>query len=213
MSYQFWGMAVKADPGAVREALLHWPSEGEARFEECPGDPEYEEGWVAFTIAPHGPWTVFCSRFRQRVIPTLALHLSRALSTRVISVDQDGTTGYEHFSVLDAGSVSQVFTTDDNGDPEEIIGIDFTAFYERAKQSGKMRLRPRALDEDEELYLRGQALRIFNVVVSDINVEDLAAELEDDDVRIWAGAHEDGASAKLARAGHGAPRPRWRDLV
>jgi hypothetical protein len=59
---------------------------------------------------------------------------------------------------------------------------------------------------------RSSAFRIFNVVMSEINVEAIAADLEEPKFRMWAGAHGDRAIATLTKTGRG-EGPWWRDLV
>jgi len=189
------------------DVLRHWPNEAQARLEPCPTDVDDERGWLVFGLASRGPWTVLSFWFAQGLVPALAVHLSRSLGTRVISVDQAETIGYEHFSVLDEGSVSLCFTLD-VGEVVESVGVDLADFYEQAKQSGKVRLPP-SCDEDE---MNLEAFRIFNVVVSDINVEDVAADIEEPTFRIWAGEYEDRAMAALTKMGRG-QGPWWKDLV
>ena len=133
MSHNFWGMAVRADQGTVLKALREWPNERDARVEPWPRTASLEDGWIGFAMAPHERWTVFS--FDTGLAPALPLHLSRTLRTRVISVDQHDTIGYEHFSVLDAGSLSRLFTRE--MDVKEKVGIDYADFFQQAKQSAK----------------------------------------------------------------------------
>jgi hypothetical protein len=216
MSYAFWGMAVRANEPAVVEALRRWPNEGEARLESRRGNVS-EAGWIDVALAPHEGWTVL--HLRARLIPSLALHLSRELNTRVISVDEVETIGYEHFSVLDAGSVSRLFTRE--GDVKERVGVELDDFFQRAKQSPKHRFPPGPLrdateylfdDEEVAMEMESEVFRIFNVVVSDINVEAIAADLAEPDFRIWAGDHGDRAMAALTVTGRG-EGPWWHELA
>ena len=208
MSFHFWGMAVRAEREDVLHALRDWPTKESARLEPCAGsDVEHQEGWVAFALRTHGPWTVFLFFFSQRVIPDLAVHLSRALRTRVISVDQNEQTGYQHFSVVDDGTLVRLFTAET--EVIQNVGVDTMDFYEKAKRSGKLRLRPLASPDDEKDESELMAFRIFNVVVSDINVEDICADIDAEQetgFRLWAGEHED--SARMRRGKH-FDDPRW----
>ena len=207
MSYKFWGMAVRAEQAATLEALRHWPNEQQARFGSCPADVANERGWLVFAVASHGAWTVLSFRHGQGLIPALAIHMSRSLRTRVISVDQNETIGYEHFSVLEEGNVSRCFTLD-AGETVESVGVDVMDFCEQAKLSGRVRL-PAVLDEDE---MNLEVFRIFNVLVSDINVEEIAAAIEGPTFRIWAGEYENRAMATLTNTGQG-QGPWWKDLA
>ena len=195
MSYSFWGMAVRADQTAVFEALRGWPNEREARLEPIAGSVSADAGWIDFVTAPHEGWTVF--HFSVPLIPALAIHLSRALDTRVISIDENEVVGYEHFSVLDAGTVSRLFTR--QMVVEERVGIDLSDFFQKALESPKYRFPLGPLrgaieyaphDEGVETEMESEVFRIFNIVVSDINVEDIAVHLEGPSFRIWVGAHD-----------------------
>ena len=219
MSHKFWGMAVRADQTEVLRALRRWPNEGEARVEPRPSAARLEHGWIGFAMAPHEGWTVF--RFDTGLAPALPIHLSRTLHTRVISVDQDDTIGYEHFSVLDAGSLSRLFTRE--MDVKETVGIDYAEFFQQAKQSARYRFPLGPLrdateynpaNEDVEMEMEGETFRIFNVVVSDIPVEHIAADLEQPRFRMWAGTYADfdRTMAAFTKTGRG-EGPWWKDLV
>lgn len=217
MSYTFWGMAVRADEAAVVEALRRWPNEQEARLEARDGNVSDDAGWIDFVLAPHEGWTVL--RFPVGLIPSLALHLSSVLNTRVISVDENETVGYEHFSVLDAGTVVRLFTRE--MDVKERLGFELADFFQQAKRSPKHRFPLGPLrdateyvadDEDAKTELEGEIFRIFNVVVSDIDVEDIAGSLEEPNFRIWVGDHRHRAMATLTMTGRG-EGPWWRDLA
>jgi len=207
MSSCFWGMAVRAPQADVLEALRRWPNEEEARLEPWPSDGTDEREWLVFGMASHDGWSVLSFRFARGLVPALALHLARALGTRVISVDQDEAVGYQHFSVVDAGKVVQCFTLD-VGDVVENIGVDLRALYEAGKGSRRVRL-PSTYDESA---MSLEAFNVFTTVVSDLDVEDLAADIEDPTYRIWAGKYGERAMATLTKAGRGRG-PWWKGLV
>jgi len=69
-------------------------------------------------------------------------------------------------------------------------------------------------DEDVEMEMEGETFRIFNVVVSDIPVELIAADLDQPRFRMWAGTYADldRTMAAFTKTGRG-EGPWWKDLV
>jgi len=101
------------------------------------------------------------------------------------------------------------------------VGVELADFFQQARQSPKHRFPVGPLrdateyapdDEDAAMEMESEVFRIFNVVVSDINVEEIAADLDEPNFRIWAGDHGDRAMATLTMSGRG-EGPWWKDLA
>jgi hypothetical protein len=142
----WWALGVRGRSlDEVVASMRAWPP-AEGKVEACP--PAATLGahaackrelpaWVFFAAREISGWTIL-HFLQQRHIAELVQHLSRALATRVLSVDCDEGWDFEHFAQLDAGEVVISFTNnaEDPGEDEQ-VGVDPAEIFAWVKASGR----------------------------------------------------------------------------
>lgn len=184
----YWATAVEAKPEAVWSALRSWPRAGEARLElVTPAAPiemadilaDARAGWLDVAYREMDGWTVLAI-WQQRLLPSLVLHLSRALGGRVVSVDREESDGYDHFSVLEGGRVTQLFTRfpDDADGWSEAVAFDPLELWAWVKRAGIVKTRVYRSESDEREVALSAVLYHWSTRRAPIN---LAGMIEDGD--------------------------------
>jgi hypothetical protein len=222
MRSRYWSFGVRAPWGLVLEQLARWrharppqPGRGPLERAELVGlSPSPPPHVLDLAMREAGGWSLALVLHGQPPIPDLVTHLSRSLATRVISAYADERIGYEHFSLIDHGAVTQLFTSHE--DEVETIGVDCVGLYERARSSGLLNVPPPGPQtrEDLEWEARSSAFGIW-----------VARGAEIDVYHRWIGGHDlegalvhrlftDGAEARALGSGDGdRVVVRWAELA
>lgn len=177
MSYCYTGLAVRAEQAPVLEALALFARVRGGTLHSDVAHPDVRGAYGYFKLGTHEGWTLvgFTSVC---IAPTLFVHLSRHLQTRVIAIGEYEVIGLEHYSEIDRGRTERMFSYLE-GEPE-MINVDPAALVELAKAEGKTIKFPRRMLEDDDITYTHD---ILISLICEFNLEELLMEgLYDDGV-------------------------------
>lgn len=174
MSYNYHAIAVKSGVADVRASLEAF-ARARGGFTETIAAEEFRADPSRFLLHSHGDWTVLaCADLS--IMPALAVQLSADSKADTFCVAAYEVRGFEHFSLLRAGDLIQLFTSID--DFVEMQGIDPADFGSRI-QPDKFRVPPG--DDVAGADFRSYAFGIFLSFVAPFDLEEYVQDRWDDD--------------------------------
>lgn len=165
MSYCYTGLAVRASVDDVQATIRTYADANRGTIRQTQATPGRSDVGY-YCIGKHEDWTLvgFTSVC---IIPALIVQLSRALSTKVITVGQFEVIGLQHYSEVDRGVTTRMFTYLE-GEPE-LINVNVEEMFELARQSKRFRFPTRMYESDKVGYVH----EVLVSLVSEINLEEI----------------------------------------
>ncbi len=119
MSLKNWGSKISAPKEEVLLCLKQLAVTMNGKFDACEESAETGQDniCVMITSIENDDGSTAIGWYESGLVPDVMLHLSKALGTKVVSVDQQENVGYQHFSELNAGAVVRLFSRCDVADP------------------------------------------------------------------------------------------------
>jgi hypothetical protein len=169
VSYDYHAIAVKSGVRDVRTSLEAFAL-ARGGFIRTIAQGDFRGFPADFLLHSHGDWTVLaCAYFG--IMPALAVHLSADSAAEAFCVAAYEPRGFEHFNLLRAGRVIQLFTSID--DFIEMQGIDSADFASRI-QPDKFRAPPR--EDVTGANFRYHAYAIFCSCVAPFDLEEFVQD-------------------------------------
>ena len=200
MSFSIGAIAVKASKEITIRAIFDFFNKNRKlpQIDAIPSDYVTDSHIVNYING----WTIIS--FKQAgIFPELEIYLSKKLSTKVIAIDSNGVAEYRHFSIVEDGIPTMIFTIGLETDVIENLNVDYENIFRLANSNPKAY---KVVKGDTLDDAPNYAYDIFNLFISEINLEELAVKmLEKEDSTSYS------FTTTSIRLGHA--NLNWREII